>query len=539
MVQVRLVTLAALLLPFVASAAIDKPVSVSGGRLQGVTAPGGAITVFKGVPFAAAPVGNLRWRAPQPVTSWTGVRNANQFGASCIQQIVKERKPWTHEFMAHGDISEDCLYLNVWTPAKTSQDKLAVYVFFHGGGNVEGSGSIPAYDGTALANKGVVVVTLNYRLGVLGSFVHPELSAEAPYHASGNYSALDVVAALRWVHANIAQLGGDPSRVTIGGQSAGSGHVHNMVSSPLAQGLFQGAIAESGSQVGTEMGGRSLKEVEQVGVEFAKAKGAQSLADLRRMSWQQIIAPIPAATPGATPRQFRFSSVIDNYLFVATNAETIAQGKHNDVPTLTGSNSGEYGAAAAQTFTVASFGKLAHDRYAEFADDFLKLYPATTDAQATSLAKDAARDQARVSTNLWARDRARTSHTKTFTYYYNHALPGPDAATFGAFHTSEIPYVLNSLAMSDRPFTAADHSIADTMSTYWANFIKTGDPNGVGLTHWPTVSEQPGMVMALGDQFAPIPIAGSTAKQATLEKYLTSKPRARLGATSGYPGSAD
>ena len=531
--------LTALTLPVAATAAIDKPVSVSGGQLQGIPAKDPSIVVFKGIPFAAAPVGDLRWRAPQPVAKWNGVRQASTFGANCIQQIADERKPWTYEFMAHGEISEDCLYLNVWSAAKTAQDKLAVYVFFHGGGNVEGSGSVPAYDGEGLAKKGVVVVTVNYRLGILGTLIHPELTAEAPYRASGNYGNLDAIAALHWVHDNIAQFGGDPSKVTIGGQSAGSGYVHNMVASPLARGLFRGAIAESGSQVGIEMGGRPIKEMEQLGVEFANAKGANSIAALRKLSWQQIVAPVPAATPGAPARQFRFGTVVDNYVFIAPNGETIAQGKHNDVPTLTGSNSNEYGAAAAQTFTVASFGKLARDRYAELADEFMKLYPASSDQQATAIAKDAARDQARTSTNLWARDRARTSHTKTFTYFWNHPLPGPDSAMFGAFHTGEIPYVMNSLAMSNRPFTANDRKLADTMSSYWTNFIKTGDPNGAGLPHWPAVSDSPGMVMAVGEQFAPIPLAGSKAKQAFMEKYLTAKPRPRLGATSGYPGSSD
>jgi len=277
-------------------AAIDQPVKVDGGLVSGAPGKDASISVFKGIPYAAPPVGNLRWRAPQPVVPWQGVRKSDRFGNSCIQNIVAERKPWTYEFMTHTEISEDCLYLNVWTPAKSATGRLPVYLFIHGGGNTEGSGAVPVYDGEGLAKKGIIVVTVNYRLGIFGFYTHPELTAESEVHASGNYALLDLIAALHWVHDNIAQFGGNPNRVTVGGQSAGASDTHSLVASPLAKGLFHGAIAESGSSVGRLglMGANTLAAQEQAGLRYAEAKGAKSLADLRRLSWQELIAPVPA-----------------------------------------------------------------------------------------------------------------------------------------------------------------------------------------------------------------------------------------------------
>lgn len=508
------------------SAGLMQPIKVTGGSVQGVHGRDASITVFKGIPFAAPPVGDLRWRAPQPVVVWDGVRKVDKFGNSCIQKEVYERKPWTHEFMSHNDISEDCLYLNVWTPAKSSSDKLPVYVFFYGGGNVEGSGAAPVYDGEGLAKKGIIVVTPNYRLGIFGSFAHPELTAEASYHASGNYSELDLIAALQWVKANIALFGGDPDKVTIGGQSAGSGHVFSMTYSPLAKGLFRGAINESGvsAAVATAVATNTLAQAEKTGVEFAKAKSAASIADLRKLSWQEILDPIPPSTPDGKAPVFRFASVIDGYVFTASARDVYEQDKQNDVPVLTGINKNDNnGPVPHPDITAAAFQELAEKRYGDAAAEFLKLYPASTDDEAKASLTHSTWDYNRTGTYFWSEWRAKTAKTKVFTYFWDHALPGPDVELYGAFHTSEVPYVLNSLSMSDRPFTDADWKIADTMSSYWANFIKTGDPNSPGLAHWPSTSEQPGMTMEIGDKYQPIPVAGSKEKQAFFEQYY-SKP---------------
>jgi para-nitrobenzyl esterase len=519
--KMRIVEIFSLFAAATLNAAIHQPVKVEGGLLAGVPGKDTAILVFKGIPFAAPPVGDLRWRAPRPVLPWQGVRKAGEFGNSCMQNIVSEHKPWTYEFMTHTAVSEDCLYLNVWTGAKSASEKRPVYVFIHGGGNTEGSGAVPVYDGEGLAKKGIVVVTVNYRLGILGFFTHPELTAESDVHASGNYALLDLIAALRWVHENIAAFGGNPNRVVIGGQSAGASNVHSLVASPLARGLFHGAIAESGSSVGGLglMNSRSLADQEKIGLRFAEAKGAHSLADLRKMSWQELTSPISG---GAGNGPFRFGVVVDGYVQPAPPAEVFAQGKQNDVPTLTGCNQDEGGASTHPTTTAEAFQRQAHQRYAEMAGEFLELYPAATGEQAHSAQNDSSWDSTRASMYFWAVNRAKTAKTKAYTYFWDHTLPGPDADRFGAFHTSEVPYVMNTLGMADRPFTDADRKIADMMSSYWANFIRTGDPNGKGLAHWAAVSEQPGTTMELGDKSAAIGVTGDKAKLAFFEKYFGS-----------------
>jgi para-nitrobenzyl esterase len=499
-----------------ASPQLAGPVRVQQGLLTGTAGRERGITVFKGVPFAAPPVGADRWRAPRPAPSWPGTRAATTFSPSCVQTIVDVKHPWSYEFMAHGEVSEDCLYLNVWTPARTPGDRLPVFVFIHGGANTEGSGSIPAYDGEGLASKGLVVVTINYRLGIFGFLAHPELTNESPNHTSGNYGLLDQVAAVRWVHDNIAAFGGDATRVTVAGQSAGAQAVHNLTASPLAKGLFQRAIAESGSSVANPNAtGRSLADQAKDGVRFATAKHASSLAELRAMSWQAVFAPLP---PGGAP--FRWGPVVDGYALPASVAQIFAAGRQNDVVTLTGANADENGASPQPTATAGTWAEQARRRYGDDAETFLKLYPAATDADAKAMQNASARDTARVSMYLWALDRQKTSRTRTYTYFWNHVLPGPEAQIYGAFHTSEVPYALNSLSQADRPFTAVDHHIADVMSSYWANFARTGNPNGPGLPHWPSVSDQPATTMEIGEHTAPISVAGSQAKLEFLTRML-------------------
>jgi para-nitrobenzyl esterase len=501
------------------AAAIPQTVKVESGLVAGA-AGDPSVSVFKGIPYAAPPVGRLRWRAPQAPAAWKEIRKADRFSASCIQNVVPERKPWTFEFMTHGEISEDCLYLNVWTPAKSAGEKLPVFFWMYGGGNVEGSAAVPVYDGESLAKKGLVVVTINYRLGVLGFLTHPELTKEAD--TSGNYGLLDHLAALKWVHNNIAAFGGDSSRVTIAGQSAGAADAHSLVASPLAKGLFARAIEESGSNIAQNM--RTAAEQEKDGVYFAEAKGAHSLADLRAISAKDLMMPVAAAGGGPV---LRFGPVVDGHFLPASPNEIFAQGKQNDVPELTGCNKDDLGGGVPHPdTTVEAFEKMAHQRYGDLAGAFLKLYPAGSSAQAGQSQNDGARDQLRTAMYLWALNRAKTAKTKAYTYYWDHALPGPDADKYGAFHTSEVPYVFNSLAKSDRPFVDADRHIAELMSSYWVNFAATSDPNGKGLPHWPAVSEKPGMTMELGDTNTPISVAGDKAKEEFFTEFF-SHPRAR------------
>jgi para-nitrobenzyl esterase len=504
------------------AAAISQPVKVEGGLVSGVAGRDPSITVFKGIPFAAPPVGDLRWRAPKPVLSWQGVRHAERFSASCIQNIVQERKPWTYEFMAHGEISEDCLYLNVWTAAKSASEKRAVFVYLYGGGFAEGSAAVPVYDGEGLAKKDLVVVTFNYRTGVLGFLAYPELTSESDHRASGNYGLLDQIAALQWVHENIARFGGDARRVTIAGQSAGGMSVHILTASPLAKGLFQRAIVESGGsnidRVGITLRARSLEEAEADGKKFVDSKGVKSLTELRSTGWQKLTESGPGV---ASAPALRFAPIVDGYVLTAQVREIIAQGKQNDVVTLTGANTGELGGFGPPQgpVTAESFQYQARQRYGARTDEFLKLYPAATDEEARVSQSRSVRDQALVSMYLWAKERSKTAKTSVYEYLWDHTLPGPDAERFGAFHTSEVPYVLNTLSMSDRPFTAADKTIASRMSSYWANFAATGDPNGKGLPQWPAVNEKP-EIMEVGDKMEQIPVAASPEKFRFFEKFF-------------------
>jgi len=495
---------AAILFPL--AGATSQPAKIESGLLAGVPSADGSVMAYKGVPFAAPPVGNLRWHAPKPPAAWQGVRQANEFSASCIQTIVEERKPWTYEFMAHTPISEDCLYLNIWTGAKTPNERRPVFFWMYGGGYTEGSAAVPVYDGEALARKGLVVVTINYRLGVLGFLSHPELSKESDHSASGNYGTLDQIAALQWVQKNIAAFGGDPNRVTIAGQSAGANSVHNLTASPLAKGLFQRAIAESGSSVVANNRMSTLAQAEELGTKFAASKGARDIAALRAISWQELVGGT------RTGNSSNFRPVVDGWVLPDTVENIFTQGRQNDVPTLTGMTADEGSAAQDYgTIPTATFQKQVEQRFGEFSDGFLKLYPFTTDQQAGEVEKTSAREQGMISMHLWASRRALTGKTRAFTYYWTHAEPGPDQQRYGAFHTSEVPYVFDTLHQSKRPWTDADHKLASLLSSYWANFAAAGDPNGPGLPEWPAFNEKLAQTMELGDHSRARPIASKGA----------------------------
>jgi para-nitrobenzyl esterase len=482
--------------------AIPQPVRTDKGLVSGTPGSDPEVIAFKGIPFAAPPVGDLRWRAPEPVAPWTAVKNVDQFSRSCIQKISQEHKPWTYEFLAHNEVSEDCLYLNVWTGAKTARDKRAVFVWIYGGAFTEGSTAVPVYDGEKLAERGIVVVTMNYRLGVFGFLAHPELSQESRHGASGNYGLLDQIAALAWVQKNIAAFGGDPKRVTLGGQSAGAASVHDLITSAPAKELFQRAIAESGSSVASAPF-TNLHEVEEQGVNFAASKGAHSLKELRALPWRDLL---PNAAKGPA---FPFRPIADGWVLTAA-------GKQNDVPILTGwtadeaSSQADYGKVTAEQWQ-----ERAQKRFGNRANAFLQLYPIASQ-------KASARDQNLVSMYLWAAERAKTAKAKAFTYYWTHALPGPDSARYGAFHSSEVPYVFDSLREADRPWTAEDHKIAATIGSYWVNFINNGDPNGKGLAHWPVFAGQTPVTMELGNKFAQRPVAEKP-KLAFFQQYFAAR----------------
>jgi para-nitrobenzyl esterase len=478
-------------------------VSTANGVVQGTTLASG-ILVFKGIPYAAPPVRDLRWRAPQPPANWQGVRLADRFAAQCMQTRV-----FGDMMFRNAGISEDCLYLNVWTPEARATAKRPVLVYFFGGGFIAGDGSEPRYDGESLARKGIVVVTISYRLGIFGFFAHPELTVESPHHAAGNYALLDQTEALRWVQRNIAAFGGDPSQVAIAGESAGSFAVSAQVASPLAKGLFARAIGESGSALGT-FAPIPLAEAEQQGTAFAKRVGAASLADLRAMPAMQLLEA--AARPGAP----RFALVVDGYFFPKPPSEIYAAGEQAHVPLLVGWNSEEMSGRVLlgpNDATPESFKAAVERLYGEHASEVLQAYPASTNEEAAASATALASDRfIAYSTWKWAEMQRLTGHAPVYRYFYAHPRPPmrpemgnataglaggvtrggndqpPPPPPAGAVHSAEIEYALGNLATNPvYAWTDDDYTVSRLMEDYFANFIKTGDPNGPGLPQWPAM----------------------------------------------------
>ena len=482
---------------------LDPVVNTPNGTLKGIVNKEGSVVSFKGIPYAAPPVGNLRWHEPQPPASWDGVRDATRFCESCMQKRVFSQlpnAPWSAEYMVQDSVSEDCLYLNIWTPAKTAGDKLSVLVYLHGGAFTEGSGSIAVYDGEELAKEGIIVVNINYRLGVLGFFVHPELSAESSNKASGNYAILDCIAALKWIKNNIAAFGGDPARVTVAGQSAGAVIVHVLTASPLAKGLFNGAIAISGSSLGMFNYANVLPEAEKTGSEFALSVGAKDLAALRQIKASDLIAKVTGSNP------VRFGVVVDGYVLPENMSGIFEKGKQNDVPVITGVTADDAGPLNRKVSGEA-FKEYARQAYGEKAEEFLSLYPAATDEQTSMASIEAARVQNRIETYKWAAFRAKTARTPAFTYYFERAIPWPEHPEFGAFHSGDLPYYFKNMKMFDRPWTNVDTAVAKTVASYWVNFIKTGDPNGTGLPAWPAFDPGRKVTFKLGEQSEVMPLA--------------------------------
>lgn len=478
-------------------------VSLAAGKLQGFRQ--GPIDTFLGVPYAAPPVGRDRWRAPQPVAPWQGARAADRFGPSCWQGITPAGiGPWTHEYVPQGRVSEDCLYLNVWTPSTAVGRRLPVLVWIPGGGFVSGSGSVAAYDGAKLAAQGVVVVTINYRVGILGFFVTPALAAEAAReHApAGNYGLEDMLAALRWVHRNISAFGGDPNAVTVAGQSAGSIAVHDLIASPLASGLFQRAIAESG--LPDTVPAPSLGEAERAGEAFARAKGAPTLAALRALPPQDLTTTAPPLKgPLLLP-------IVDGMLLPEPPEKLLAAGKVADVPILAGIDADE--ATAFSDPVMASMSQVAwqallRKEFGAMAPRFARLYRAGTGAERARAARRLHRDLGLAELWRWSRAWCRHERSPAYGYLFDHLEPGPQSGHWGVFHSSELPYVFGTLdAAPERHFTRLDRTVSRTMSRYWVNFIETGNPNGPGLPPWPRMQGPDPGIMALGDPPAPRPI---------------------------------
>ncbi|HYE74607.1 MAG TPA: carboxylesterase/lipase family protein, partial [Blastocatellia bacterium] len=488
-------------------------VKTTNGTLEGTFNQTTGVRSFKGIPFAEPPVGDLRWKPPQPPKNWSGVRKADKFGPRAMQRNVFGDM----NFRANG-MSEDCLYLNVWTPAKTGREKLPVLVYFYGGGFIAGDGSEPRYDGESMATKGIVAVTVNYRLGVFGFFAHPELTKESPHRASGNYALLDQNAALQWVQKNIAAFGGDSKRVTIAGESAGSIAVSAQMASPLSKNLIAGAIGESGSILGA-LSAAPLAEVEQNGVKFAASVNATSLAALRAIPAEQLLEA--TAKPG-TPR---FSPTVDGYFFPKDPFAIFAAGEQAKVPLLVGSNSeesGYFGVIGREKPTVENYRKALQRLYNDKAEEVFKLYPASTEEEVLDAAQELASDRfIAYSTWKWIDLATKTGGKPSYYYLYSRPRPamrpemgdavpglaggvvrGPQAANTprppnrGAAHSAEIEYAMGNLDSNKvYAWTPDDYKVSKVMQEYFANFIKTGNPNGKGLPEWPTFSSNQRMII--------------------------------------------
>jgi para-nitrobenzyl esterase len=472
------------------------------GDVSGQKDAASSVTSFKGIPFAAPPVGDLRWREPVAPAAWTGVRQAGTFAASCMQSLHGDFLPWTAEFLVQNQASEDCLYLNVWTPKPAAAADLPVIVFIHGGAFTEGSGSIPIYDGTNLASTGLVVVTINYRLGVFGFLAHPDLTAESPHHASGNYGFMDQIAALQWVQSNIRGFGGDPRRVTIWGQSAGAFSVGALLASPEVRGLFQRAVADSGLGIaGLPM--PALSAAEEAGVKLASSHNAHSIKELRA---------IPASDLLPRPGDFsapRFGPVTDGWILPQSPLTLGDQAVDSDVPVITGYQANDGMLGGPPIHSASEFAAMAQHVYGAMAEEFLALYPAESDSEAQAASLKSNRDRERVSQYLWAARRLKNHKSPVYTYYFDRAIPWPQHPEFGAFHTGELPYFFRNLVALDRPWESVDSVVSNTASSYLKEFAKCGNPNLPKAPKWPTCDPSSPATMEIGSQTGAIPLTSS------------------------------
>ena len=485
------------LLASAASAQIPQA-KVTGGLVAGTVADG--LSIFKGIPFAAPPVGTLRWTAPQPVKNWPGTRQTTAFGAGCMQdpRLAKQMG-------AEVPLSEDCLFIDVWTPARKPDEKLPVIAWIYGGGFNGGMTSVPLYDGANLARKGVVFVSISYRVGPFGFLATPDLSRESG-HGSGNYGMLDQIAGLKWVQANIAKFGGDPAKMTILGHSAGAYAVSMLAASPLAKGLFRGVIAESGANftpaqdsgwAGTNF--QTLRYAEDAGTKWLAGLGATSPAEARALPANTL--EVAQRTPGAP----RFWPPLDHYVVPDDQVRLWREGRFNDVPVIVGSTSDEAASFGAKPVQPAAFEAEVRAGYGAKADTILAAYPHATEAEATRAAKFLRRDTGfGWPAYAWAGLQSEHGKAKTYVYYFDRPSErSPD----GSGHGQEVGLVFGTMGATGRPApTDEDRALSAQIQGYWVNFAATGSPNGAGLTPWPVFTSAAPMVMRIGAHPGPTPV---------------------------------
>lgn len=544
-------------IPAVATAVLDgrgatshryPVINTTYGAIQGTASDyRGNVTVYKGIPFAAPPTGPLRWKAPVAPNPWSSVLEATDWPNQCPQASVSMDGIFQ---TTKGNISENCLYLNIWTPSYNTTDpqkiatkNLPVYVWIFGGRFEMGSANVPTYDGSGFATQDIIVVTLNYRMSAFGFLAHPELSAESGHNSSGNYGLLDQQFALQWVQNNIAQFGGNPNRVTVGGQSAGSASALDVMWSPLSKGLAHGVIAESGAlgphdpyTGAAATSYRKKAPAEAYGVSFLKTLNVSSIDELRNVSMDTLLDYAMASGTVFEGTQFANMSaffmeppewrpVIDGYVLPHTYGEALRLGAHADVPILTGNNADESGASTDEGFTVATYKEDWREVFGtKLFKWFLQAYPVANATQANDRANELFRDMSRVGTwqwaNVWA---AGGAQSNVYTYYWTHVPPVNGDQ--GAYHGSELWYVFNNIPYSaeyaSANWTATDLAIEKTMNKYWANFIRSGDPNGDGLVHFPPSTNGSYQTMWLGNSWGVGPISESKERVAFIEKWYS------------------
>jgi len=511
--------------PF-AFAQASAPVRTQSGLVQGTVI--NDVRVFKGIPFAAPPVGDLRWQGPQPPKPWKDVKETVSYASGCMQiPIVIEALG-----LAPVTPSEDCLYLNIWTPAKSSGARLPVMVWIYGGGFTIGATSMPQYDGENLAKRGVVYVSIAYRLGPLGFLADPELTKEQGGH-SGNYGLLDQIAGLKWVKHNIAAFGGNPNKLTIFGESAGGISVSMLCASPLAKGLFEGAISESGgsfapARVDHEGGAGppTLAEAEKTGEAFLAKLGVSSIAQARKLSAADLYKQ---TGPGGG-----WWPNFDGYVLLGDQYKLYQEGKYNDTPILIGTNADE-GALFVASTTMQKYKESVESGYGEFARDILAAYPANSEPQALRSARDLARDATfGWGTWSWARLQSGAGKGKVFMYYFNHRPQYPEEPRFkdwGAAHASEIAFVFGNFT-KQMAATSEDKTVSEQLMSYWTNFAKYGNPNGNGLPEWPAFSDADPRVMELDDPSHPVPVPNLDQLKA-LDNYFAWRRKQEASQLSG------
>ncbi len=449
---------------------------VTGGEVQGVVSEG--LSIFKGIPFAAPPVGDLRWKAPAPLQPWTGIKKADAFGLACMQPANSQGNT--------SPVGEDCLYLNVWTPAKRSGEKIPVIVWIYGGGFSGGSTSVSMYDGKGFAKKGVVLVSVAYRVGPFGFLAHPELSRESG-KGSGAYGLEDMIAGLKWVKANIARFGGDPANVTIFGHSAGGAAVSMLAASPVSKGLFHRVICMSGGtftplQTSTQagMGGiPALKVAESRGEDFLKKLGAADLKAARALSAEAVQKGMEGFGGGFRP-------AADGYVIPGDLASLYLAGRFNDTPILLGNTSEEAASMTRSNVTMAEFEKQIRSQYGQHADAILSAYPHSTDAEAAKASRAVRQSSSAWNTWTWARLQSQKGKGKAFEYLFDYH---PGSTDVGSGHGSDVPYAFQTLDGRQSSPKPEDLKLSDLISTYWVNFARKGDPNGPGLPAWPAFAE--------------------------------------------------